>query len=140
MKPFLFLIVIAAVTTPARSQSLQVFGYAGVLGEWEITATVTATPDMRAKEFRGPLTLKHIGFCGQDGPEEKKGEIRLRMVDPWFGIFGAPAGMRATVLVDGVSCVYSATMADAYKGTMNCSDKRPVPLTLWVTPQVPQIW
>ena len=69
-----------ALAAPAQAQSLQVVGYAGVLGEWELTATVTETrPVATASEFSGPLTMKHVGICTQDGPEEKTGEIRFQI-------------------------------------------------------------
>jgi hypothetical protein len=73
------LIVLAALATPAGAQSLQVFGYTGVLGEWELTASVTEKASWRTKEFSGPLTMKHVGVCTQDGPEQKTGEIRFKL-------------------------------------------------------------
>jgi hypothetical protein len=122
--PFL-LIVLSAFATPAQAQSLQVIGHAGYLGEWELTANVTGKTSNRTKEFYGPLTMKHVGVCNQDSPEEKTGEIR-------FQISGSPSRMRATLLVDGVECTYSARLSDSYTGLMNCPDRRAVPLTLWV--------
>ena len=41
MRALLLLIMLGALATPAQAQSRQVIGYAGVLGEWELTATVT---------------------------------------------------------------------------------------------------
>ena len=41
------LIVLGALATPAGAQSLEVFGYAGVLGEWELTASVTGKRQQR---------------------------------------------------------------------------------------------
>ena len=75
---FLFM-VLSALATPATAQSLQVIGYAGMLGEWELTATVTKTAADYTKEYSGPFTMKHIGLCTQDGPEEKIGEMRFHL-------------------------------------------------------------
>jgi hypothetical protein len=75
----LLLIMLGALATPAQAQSRQVIGYAGVLGEWELTATVTENSSRRSKEFSGPLTMKHTGVCTQDGPEEKTGELRFQL-------------------------------------------------------------
>ena len=36
MRAFVLLIVLIALATPATAQSLQVIGYAGMLGEWGI--------------------------------------------------------------------------------------------------------
>ena len=35
------IIVLVALASPAVAQSRQVFGYAGILGEWELNADVT---------------------------------------------------------------------------------------------------
>jgi hypothetical protein len=121
----LLLIVVGALTTPAGAQSLQVFGYAGVLGEWELTATVTEKGSSRGKEFSGLLTMKHIGLCTQDGPEEKTGEIRFQL-SAWS------SRLSATLSIAGVECAYIGRLSEAYTGMLTCSDRGPVPLTLWV--------
>jgi hypothetical protein len=117
-------IVLAALTTPACAQSLQLVGYSGYLGEWELTATVMENASSR-KEYTGPLTLKHVGICTQDGPEERAGEIHLR-------ISAASSRLNATLRVAGVECTYSGQLSDAYTGTMNCPDREAVPLRLWL--------
>ena len=63
--------MLGALATPAGAQSLQVLGYAGVLGEWELTATVTENAS-QPKEFSGPLTMTHVGLCTVDDPEKRK--------------------------------------------------------------------
>ncbi len=125
MRALLLLLVLSALAIPARAQSLQVTGYAGELGEWELTASVTGKISYRIKEFSGPLTMRHVGVCTQDGPEERTGEIRLQISE-------SSSRMRATVLVDGLECRYDGRLSDSYIGLMNCPDRRPVPLTLWL--------
>jgi hypothetical protein len=46
VRALLLSIVLGALVAPAHAQSLEVIGYSGYLGEWELTATVTekATP------------------------------------------------------------------------------------------------
>ena len=122
------LIALAALdvlAVPARAEAVTVFGYGGMLGEWELTADVTEKTSMRAREFHGAVTMTHVGLCTQDGPEQRKGEIRIEMT-------GAPARLKATMLFDGAECSYAATLSDAYKGTMTCPDRPALPLTLWV--------
>ena len=119
------LIVLSTLAAPAQAQSLQVIGYAGVLGEWELTATVTEKASQRTKEFSGPLTMKHVGICTQDGPEEKTGEIRIQLS-------GSSSRLNATLSVAGVECTYSGRLSDFYTGMMNCSDRQAVPLILWL--------
>jgi hypothetical protein len=116
---------LGAVAAPASAQSLQVIGYSGYLGEWELTATVTEKARLWAKEFSGPLSMKHVGICTQDGPEEKTGEIR-------FQISALSSQLDATLLVEGQQCTYSARAADPYSGTMACPDGKAVPLKLWL--------
>jgi hypothetical protein len=117
------LAVLGVLATPAGAESLEVLGYAGVLGEWELTATVTGNDNTRA--YSGPLTMTHIGTCTVDGPEEKKGEIRFRLSK-------SSSRIQATLLVDGTECSYSARLSDFFTGTMNCPNRPAVPLKLWV--------
>jgi hypothetical protein len=125
VRALLLLFVLSAAATPAQAKSLQLVGYAGVLGEWELTATVTEDARGWAKEFSGPLSMKHVGICTQDGPEEKTGEIR-------FQISALSSRLDATLLVGGVACSYSAGLSDPYSGMMACPDREAVPLKLWL--------
>jgi hypothetical protein len=126
VRALLLLFVTGALAAPAQAQSLQVVGYAGVLGEWELTATVTETSRTWSKEFSGPLTMTHVGICTQDGPEQKSGEIR-------FQISALSSQLDATLQVEGVACSYSArSSSDPYSGLMTCPDREAVPLKLWL--------
>jgi hypothetical protein len=125
MKKFALLIVLSTTAVPADAQSLQVIGYAGVLGEWELTATVTTADLRRTDEFSGPLTMRHTGLCTQDGPEEKTGDLRLQ-VSP------ASRRLQATLRVAGVACSYSGKLSGSYSGMLICPDRPAVPLMLWV--------
>jgi hypothetical protein len=121
----LLLLALGAVTAQAEAGSLQVVGYAGALGEWELTATVTENARLWTREFSGPLSMKHVGICTQDGPEEKTGEIR-------FQISALSSQLEATLLVEGLSCTYSAPRSEPYSGLMVCPDRQAVPLKLWL--------
>ena len=125
MRTLLLPIVFCALAAPAGAQSLQVIGYSGYLGEWELTATVTETASGDIKQYFGPLTMRHVGLCTQDGPEEKTGEMRLQ-------ISAASSRLNATLSVAGIECTYSGRLSDSYTGTMNCPDQEPVPLKLWL--------
>ena len=126
MRALLLMIALSALAAPARSQSLQVTGYAGVLGEWELTANVAEkATSHRTREYAGPLTMKHVGWCTQEGPEEKTGEIRLQ-------ISTLSSRLKATVSVAGVECTYRASLSDSYTGMMECPGRAAVPLELWV--------
>ena len=123
MRTIFQLAVLGALATPAGAESLEVLGYAGVLGEWELTASVTGNDNTKA--YSGPLTMTHVGICTVDGPEEKKGEIRFRLSE-------SSSRIQATLLVDGTECSYSARLSDFFTGTMNCPNRPAVPLKLWV--------
>ena len=123
MRTIFQLAVLGVLATPAGAESLEVLGYAGVLGEWELTASVTGNDNTRA--YSGPLTMTHVGICTVDGPEEKKGEIRFRLSK-------SSSRIQATLLVDGTECSYSARLSDFFTGTMNCPNRPAVPLKLWV--------
>jgi len=122
MRTIILPAVLVALAGPAVAEPREVFGYGGELGEWELSATITekAPP---SREFSGPLTMTHVGICTQDGPEQKTGEIRLRL---------SGARLSATLQVAEVECTYSAQMSDFYSGTLTCPGRAGVPLKLWV--------
>ena len=118
-----FLLMIStAATWPAEAETLEVLGQVGVLGEWELTANITATGTR--KQFSGPLVMKHVGICTVDGPEEKTGEIQLQL-------FGS-SRVKATFVVAGVTCSYAGRKSDSFNGVMRCPDQRDVPLLMWL--------
>jgi hypothetical protein len=123
VKALLLPIILVVLTVPVEAESLDVVGYSGFLGEWEISATVTANSE-RPMEYDGPLTMKHVGLCTQDGPEEKTGDIRLRM--------SPPSQLEATLSVANIQCSYHGRLSDFYSGTLICPDREAVPLKLWL--------
>ena len=125
MRAFFLLIILGIFATPASAESLQIVGYSGYLGEWELTATVTETTSGHIKEYSGPLTMKHVGVCTQDGPEEKTGEMRVQII-------ASSSQLKATLSVAGAECTYSGRLSGAYTGTMDCPDRQAVPLRLWL--------
>jgi hypothetical protein len=118
-------LALGLIATPATADSLQILGYSGYLGEWELTATVREDGSAVRKAYSGPLSMKHVGLCTQDGPEERSGDIRVQM---------SPTSSRidATLTVDGVECGYQGVLSDSYSGTMKCSGREAVPLKLWI--------
>ena len=125
MRALFLPIILGILATPASAQSLQIVGYSGYLGEWELTAIVTETTSGQIKEYSGPLTMKHVGVCSQDGPEEKSGQMRVQII-------ASSSRLNATLSVAGAECTYSGRLSGAYTGTMNCPDRQAVPLKLWV--------
>ena len=119
----MLLLALLGFMAPAHAQSREVTGQAGILGEWELTATVTQRNTGGTEEFVGPLSLKHVGICTVDGPEEKKGELRLRMSEMSTRVMG-------TLLIDGSECTYNGDLKSLDNGIMNCPDRRSVPLVL----------
>ena len=124
MKAFGLAIILGVVATAAPAGALEVTGASGFLGEWEVTATVTETTSGRVRDYRGPLVMKHIGLCTQDGPVEKKGEMRLQI--------SASSQLNATLSMPGTECTASGPLSDGYNGTMTCSDRQVIPLRLRV--------
>ncbi|HEY2755792.1 MAG TPA: hypothetical protein VGJ01_08615 [Pseudolabrys sp.] len=118
-------VAILTLATQARAEPREITGQAGVLGEWELSAAVTEQSVDGAKELRGPLTLKHVGICTQDGPEEKTGTLRLRLSD-------SSRRVDATLLIEGAECTFTGNRTNSFDGVMNCPDRRGVPLMLWI--------
>jgi hypothetical protein len=125
VRALLPLFVLGVLAAPAQAEPRQILGYAGALGEWELTATVTENAQRWNREFSGPMSMKHVGICTQDGPEEKTGEIRFR-------ISALSSRLDATLSVEGMECTYSAWSGEPYSGMMACPDRAAVPLKLWL--------
>jgi len=109
-----------------RLGAMELLGQAGVLGEWELTGNLTEGGSGPRKEFSGPLKMKHVGICTQDGPEERAGEIRLQLAGR------SESQVTAELVLDGVRCTYSARKMHAYEGSLSCAGRAPVPLLVWL--------
>jgi hypothetical protein len=106
-------------------QSLNVTGYTGRLGEWELTATLARAGDADG-ELSGPMTMRHVGICTVEGPEEKSGTMRVRL-SSWS------SKVVAHLTIDGVECLYRGPLSDSGERELTCPDRRPSPITLWAT-------
>jgi hypothetical protein len=123
--PVMALAIAAAFTylrLPGNPASLDITGYTGRLGEWEMTAAVVRTGDNN--ELAGPLTMRHVGLCTVNGPQEKTGKMRVRLST-------FTPQVVAAIVVDGVECAYRGPLSEAHLGEMLCPDRRPIPITLW---------
>ena len=121
--PTVLLLMVSTAAARAETETLQVLGQAGVLGEWELTAAVSSTDSVQ-KKFSGPLLMKHVGMCSVDGPEQKTGELQLQLV--------GSSRITATLVVDGATCTYAGRKTDNYTGLLRCPERRDVPLLLWL--------
>jgi hypothetical protein len=106
----------------AAQQTRAVAGQFGILGEWDLTATLTKHPD---GQWIGRALMRHVGYCTVDGPEEKTGELQLTLAE-------ARGRASGTILIDGVACTFSARLNESYDGTIRCPDRRDMPMTLSV--------
>jgi len=123
MKALLVLVSLGALAGPASAQSIEVFGYAGVLGEWELNAEVAQTLPGDSVTLRGLLTMRHVGICTQAGPEEKSGEIWLQV---------SLARLDATLTFANEQCNFTGTLSKSHTGVLRCRDRGDVPLMLWL--------
>jgi hypothetical protein len=126
MKSTGILLVLALMASHAHAQTLHLIGYFGDLGEWEMSADLAVNSSDRTKEFGGPLLLRHTGVCTQDGPEEKSGDIRMRLSE-------SRSELQATLKFDGVECRFAGRLSsDRYTGLMSCPDRRAKQLSVWL--------
>ena len=81
--------------------SVEFLGIVGHNGEWEMTATLERNGDTR--ELAGPMKMKHVGWCSQDGPLEKSGSLHVKLAR-------LSPSIVAKVQVDGVECDYAGSL------------------------------
>jgi len=109
--------------TAGTPEKLEILGFSGNAGEWELTATLTREGDTR--ELAGPMKLAHVGWCAQDGPQEKAGDMRVQF-------HRLSSRIDAKVNFDGLACTFAGSLSDAYTGKLACPGRRPVQMLLWI--------
>ena len=116
--------------TTASAQSLSVRGVAGYLSEWQLTAQLS--PASASAEFAGPMSIKHVGLCTHDGPEEIITRLTLRTTEakPWFA--KSKSEIRATFVMDGAECRLTGSFSDTYRGSMDCASAKGIPVEISV--------
>lgn len=112
----------------ASAQSLSASGVAGYLSEWQFNAQLS--PAATSAEFTGPMSIKHVGLCTHDGPDEIITQLRLRMVDAksWSG--KAKSEIEATFVMDGSECTLAGSFAGTFRGSMNCAGAKGIPIEI----------
>ena len=120
------MVVLVLAGGAAQAQSLRVAGTAGYVSEWELSGEATQTVSEATKEYFGPLTIKHVGLCSHDGPQEESGEIKFQISGS-----GSLSKIQATLLYLGTRCTYAGKLSNSSShGFMQCSDVNGIPLTL----------
>jgi hypothetical protein len=119
--------LLAGRPVPAAARTLQVAGTAGYLSEWELSAEVTAAMSGDREQFSGPLSLKHVGLCSANGPEEKLGKIEFYISKSMWS-----SEIHATLLIGETRCSYSGQLSGGSGGFMECSDGSGIPLMIKV--------
>jgi hypothetical protein len=56
-------------------------------------------------------TVRHVGICTQDGPQEKTDQMRVK-----FSTF--LRAVMATVALDGIECSYQGPLSEAHIGEL----------------------
>jgi hypothetical protein len=120
----LTIVLLAGGAFPAAARTLEVAGTAGYLSEWELSAEVTAAISGDREQFSGPLTLKHVGLCSANGPEEKSGKIEFYISKSLWS-----SQIHATLFIGGTRCSYSGQLSGS-GGFMECSDGNGIPLQI----------
>ena len=115
-------VAVAVGTVRARPmpEAMEVLGYTGRLGEWELKANLQRAGD----ELSGPMSMRHVGICTVEGPEEKSGHMRVRL-SRWS------SSVEARLTIDGVECLYDGPLSESHETELSCPDRRPSPITLW---------
>jgi hypothetical protein len=124
MRAVLLFCLAMALTHGAHAQAVNVSGQLGMLGEWELSAKLSREPAKGTRQFSGPLTLKHVGLCSQEGPEEKVGSARIQLV--------SASRVVASFVIDGVTCTYRGRKSDTSSGLISCPGKSDQPILLWI--------
>jgi hypothetical protein len=123
MKTLALAVLIAAASSSAQAQSLQLSGKFGFLSEYELTGRLESHAIGAGEtEFIGPLTIKHVGLCTHDGPDEVQGKIRLQRIDA--------TRVSASLSFEGKECTFRGRMSENDVGVLVCPGER-LPFNMW---------
>ena len=103
------------------AQSYSINGQVGYLGEWEIKANVAKTITGSGVNYDGPVTLRHVGLCSVNEPEEKSAVVRLTVSRKTPAVEG-------TLTMKDDTCRIVASASKSHSGLLNCRDGQGVPI------------
>jgi hypothetical protein len=114
----------------ASDQLLSVTGVAGYLSEWQLTAQLSPVP--ASTEFAGPMSIKHVGLCTHDGPDEIITQLTLRTTKakPWSAT--SRSEIKAIFALEGAECALTGSFSDTYRGSMDCTNVKGIPVEISV--------
>jgi hypothetical protein len=114
-------LALAVASVSAQSRSLHITGTAGYLSEWELDGeAVNAGTPKRGGDLVGRLVWKHVGLCSVNGPQERPGDIRIRL--------STSSKVDAMISFDGDHCSYSGPALGS--GRMDCQHAGGIPLSI----------
>jgi hypothetical protein len=112
---------IGADAGSAMAQSYSVNGQVGYLQEWELKANLAKTITDSGVSYDGPVTLRHVGLCSVNGPEEKSGVVRLT-------VSRRTSAVEGTLALQDDTCRIAASASKSHSGLLNCRDGQGVPI------------
>jgi hypothetical protein len=124
MRVATFLLLFSVFAVPAIAEPMRLHGMTGYVREYELSGSASEQNWNGKRIFSGPLTVKHVGLCTHDGPNETVGEIRLEF-SRWSS--------RVAVTLDfqGSKCQYEGVLSESHLGFMDCGREGSLPLRLW---------
>ena len=125
MRTIALAFLLAILGTSGQAQPLQIDGKFGFLGEYEFSATITRVISGSERSFVGPMTIRHVGLCTHDGPNESRGEIAIQLID-------TKERISAAFEFDGLQCTYSGKLSEHNVGELRCSDHMMIPFSIWL--------
>jgi hypothetical protein len=125
MKSWALVLAFGMVSAPLQAGSLNDEARAGYLLEWELFGTVTTTGVAGVEEFTRWVTWKHVGLCSVSGPQEKSGDLQLRIQGS-----GSMAQLHGTLWFDGARYVFGRPLSGTSNGYMECPHAQSVPISI----------
>jgi hypothetical protein len=116
-------LLIAALGAPGFAQTRSVAAKFGFLGEYELSAAVSPETSGAEHTLAGPMTIRHVGLCTHNGPDESRGEIAVRIAE-------AKSQINATFAFDGQQCTYKGRVSRANIGELVCPTST-IPFSIW---------
>jgi hypothetical protein len=116
-------LLIVALGDSGFAQPRSVAAKFGFLGEYELSAAISPQTSGAEHMLTGPMTIRHVGLCTHNGPDESRGEIAVRVAE-------TKSQINATFSFDGQQCIYKGRVSRAHIGELVCPTST-IPFSIW---------
>lgn len=121
--------LVVGVAPGAFAKTITIKGQVGFIGEWALSSSLdpSGAPASGQANYSGALTMRHVGLCSANGPEEQKGQMTAAVQNDTVS--------RLTLAYGTQRCDYARPEAPGTRTFLRCNNGAvQVPIRVWIAP------